>query len=105
MTRIHQASLLWRSERTNLIRNHRINLEYFQQWETKQCHLLTITGIAVDSVKHIGLCIHINTNASRTSKHQTSLILPALDGTAAVGMELTATEGARDDTGVAVDDV
>ena len=32
-------------------------------------------------------------------------ISPALDDTTAVGMELTATEGARDGTSVAVDDV
>ena len=84
----------------------------------------------VDLIDHVRWRIHIdiniNVNAARTSnqritpRHVTSRritshhiasyivsyrISPALDGTAAVGMELTATEGAPDGTGVAVGNI
>ena len=56
--------------------------------------------------KHVRWRIHIVINSTRTSKHLiTYCISPVLDGTVAVGMEVTTTEGARDDTGIAVDNV
>jgi hypothetical protein len=60
-----------------------------------------------------GVSVLVNINAIYTHKHKHHMsyyttschMSPALDGAAAVGMEVTAAEGARDDTGVAADNV
>ena len=65
------------------------------------------TGVAVDNVDRSCEMVHPHeryTTRQAQPNKQAAHKSPALDG-AVVGMEVTAAEGARDDTGVAVDDV